>query len=597
MRTTDVEIPRTCSLRIAFALSAVFLLRATEMHGAEDSRPKPGIPIDRCGVYLWPNWNPATMNRTTCPLAKGAAVICSWSSLEPQEGVFEFERQIGARLQAADANDYSVSLALWAAPNKVTPDWLYDRGVPAATFPERLTPFRKKKHDRCPYYLDKTYQHYYHRLLERTAAYLASLPEALRNRVVFIEVCEGVTGDPRPYYGKRTAKYWPEPLDRRLHISRTQWSDYRIATWEKYRAVFQSSRLHVPLLTKSADVIDREFAWLFGNLDVLGSKQALFCEYYQISGAGTRLGLLQKQRLAMLEAGKRWFTRGEYDAQWKLFGWSTRNPLQTLYWTAIYASHAGLDVWQIHYEALQLKGADRAVAFFNRYAGQRDASTAPAAFCALRRGLDAADTTAFPEERFGKATRPNVERYLRIADVFKHRGAYQGDPKKAVGGVMVNRASEDYNDVGWDILPGNYGRFLTQIDPDTTSIGWWHRGPKQSIYSRFARGFDVGNGKDTMSFRLADGFCKQDGPNRLLLRIIYLDEGTGSWSLSYHTSTGMKQAIGVTNTGSGRWREKTAVVPDAAMQHRGPRGADLVLASQAGDTVFHLLEVERVGEG
>ena len=106
---------------------------------------------------------------------------------------------------------------------------------------------------------------------------------------------------------------------------------------------------------------------------------------------------------------------------------------------------------------------------------------------ALRQGLDAADIRRFPEAKFGKAIRSNLQRYSKIAESYSHRGAMQGDPQKAVGGVMLNRQSEDYNDVGWDILPGNYSRFLSQIRPDETSIGWWHKGPKKSVYGRFAR--------------------------------------------------------------------------------------------------------------
>ena len=62
----------------------------------------------------------------------------------------------------------------------------------------------------------------------------------------------------------------------------------------------------------------------------------------------------------------------------------------------------------------------------------------------------------------------------------------QGDPPKAIGGGMLNRKAEDHNDVGWEISDGNFKRFLTQIDPETTCLGWWQKGPKQSIYSRFA---------------------------------------------------------------------------------------------------------------
>ncbi len=191
----------------------------------------------------------------------------------------------------------------------------------------------------------------------------------------------------------------------------------------------------------------------------------------------------------------------------------------------------------------------------------------------------------------------NRDRYLKIAKAFQLRGAYQGDPGKAMGGVMLNRRSNDYNDVGWDILPGNYHRFLTLIDPDASSIGWWHKGPWQSVYGRFARGFDVAAEKDTMYFRLADQFCKERAGSTLLLRVIYLDEAASSWTLSYHTTTGIKEALAVTNTGSGHWRETTVTVHDAAMRHGGPRGADLMLSSKRGDTVFHLLEIERRSAG
>ena len=35
-----------------------------------------------------------------------------------------------------------------------------------------------------------------------------------------------------------------------------------------------------------------------------------------------------------------------------------------------------------------------------------------------------------------------------------------------MGGGMLNRQRDEYNDVGWGILPGNYDRFLTQLAPN-----------------------------------------------------------------------------------------------------------------------------------
>ena len=579
-----------CILTFFTALLAVALSGATEPQRKDRST---GLPIDACGVYAWPAWRPSVVNRESCPLVKGTPIICSWSSLEPQQGDFHFESQIGERLRAAAKNNYYVSLAIWTSPNKVTPAWLYDTGVPRVLFPERVTPFKEKKHDCFPYYFDANYRRYFHRLIERTGQYLSSLSQDLLQRIVFVECCEGATGDPAPYYGKKTTQYWPEPLDAKYRISHRQWSQYRIETWQQYRKAFQTASTHCPLLFKSADIHDDEFAWLLANVPEIGSKQALFCEYYQISDSRKRLNLFRERSKTIRAAGKAFFSRGEYDAQWKVYGWSTRNPAQSLYWTAIYAANAGLDIWQVHHEALQLKEAPKAVEFFNRYAGHRDPTNAPAAFCALRRGLDAADVKSFPEEKYGRASRSNVERYLKIADTLAPYGAYQGDPNRAIGSVMRNRQSEDHNDVGWDVLPGNYSRFLTQIDAEATSIAWWHKGPKDSIYSRFARGFDVTRGKSAMYFRLADGFCSAKKTEKLLLRVVYLDEGTGAWALNYDATDGLKQAMKVVNSGSGQWREETVIVSDAVMRKSGPRGADLILISSDGDTVFHLIEVEK----
>ena len=175
----------TWHVRIIPVLCLHSLLISSPLRGQDQrfsTRPTPALSPEACGVYLWPGWRPETMNRETCPLAKGAAIICSWSALEPAKGHFEFEREIGNKLREADKNGYQVSLAVWTSPNEITPQWLYETGVPGATFPERITPFKEKKHDRFPYYFDETYQKYFHRLLERTGEYLVSLPAAAPGR-------------------------------------------------------------------------------------------------------------------------------------------------------------------------------------------------------------------------------------------------------------------------------------------------------------------------------------------------------------------------------------------------------------------------------
>jgi hypothetical protein len=240
--------------------------------------------------------------------------------------------------------------------------------------------------------------------------------------------------------------------------------------------------------------------------------------------------------------------------------------------------------------------ADAGIRFFNKYANERhDPAAARHAFCAFRRGLDASDTSAFPEDVYGKADAGNVQRYVAIAEAFRAYGAVQGDPEAgATSSRMVSRRRKDFNDVGWLTERGNYRRFLNQIDPEETSVAYWHKGPEGSIQGRFARGFDLAAGKDAMFFRFDDEFFPSKDAGRLLLRVIYLDEGKGAWRLSYRSSGGMKEAMRVVNADSGQWKETSVAVDGATIDHRGPRGADLVLSGEGADSVFHMIEVEQL---
>ncbi len=145
----------------------------------------------------------------------------------------------------------------------------------------------------------------------------------------------------------------------------------------------------------------------------------------------------------------------------------------------------------------------RGLGLFNKYAPQTDSRAATGAFCALREGLDASDTRKFPESPFGAALRKNRDRYIAICKAYAARGARMDDPGGVLAGQMNQRwAQEGFNDAGWRIFPGNYERFLRQIDPDKTSAGWWRVGgaitPSTPAYSRFARGFDHARGKEVM---------------------------------------------------------------------------------------------------
>jgi hypothetical protein len=158
---------------------------------------------------------------------------------------------------------------------------------------------------------------------------------------------------------------------------------------------------------------------------------------------------------------------------------------------------------------------------------------------------------------------------------------------------MVNRKRQDYNDVGWKILEGNYYRHLTQIDPEETSTGWWHKGPKESIYSRFARSTNKAKG-NALYFDLDDNFFKAG--SKILVKVIWLDEGTAEWELQYDASDKPdKTAFAIKNDNSGLWKEKIIELKDANLQNRGEKGADFVIRNKSDEeAVFHLMEVIKI---
>ncbi len=240
-----------------------------------------------------------------------------------------------------------------------------------------------------------------------------------------------------------------------------------------------------------------------------------------------RLQRFDAIRSAARERGVAVLTRGEMDGEMFVYGWSTRNIPQSLYWSGLFATHCRLDVWNIPSEALKDEANRTALSFFNKYAGLQDPAVSPRAFCALRDGLDASDFDRFPAAEFGGKVgrKRDVERYVRIAEAFSKRGARMDDPQKAIGGGMVNRKRDGSNDVGWGILPGNYSRFLTQLDPGSGDVGFWNI--DESIYGRFARGFDHKSGKTQMRFELDKAFQA----DTIVINVTYLDRGRGVWSL------------------------------------------------------------------
>jgi hypothetical protein len=522
---------------------------------------KPGY-----GISSWAGWKPGQISQAECPELRSVPLILKWDSLEPTAGRYAFAEELGRPLKAAYEGGLYLTLMIWVGP--AAPEWIYQNGVPRVITNRNVNALGQKTDGQkeYPYYLHPEYKKRFMGLIDAFGKYVSALPPALRARIVFVQCAEGSTGDGQPYKGK--------PLDQKYAISDEVWNDFRLEAWKRYRDAVPG----IPILVNSDANGGLETQWLLENMDVIALKQGMFSHGFQVSDNGERLAKFQALEAAAKQRGKPVLTRGEMDGELFEMGWSKRNIPQALYWSGIFATHCGLDIWNVPYQALKDRANWPAGAFFNKYAGHKDPATAPAAFCALRDGLDASDFNRFPAAEFGgkPGQKKDVDRYLRITKAYASYGALMADPEKAIGGGMINRKSSGPNDAGWDILSGNYSRFLTQIDPGAGDVGRWNI--DESIYGRFGRAFEHQSGKKQLRFRLDPGFAAK----QVKVRVTYLDQGTGAWSVGL---PGKEGATRIQNTHSGEWR--TQVVSLSGV-------TELVLNYESGDnTLFHLIEVER----
>jgi hypothetical protein len=555
---------------------------------------------DNCwGVYTWNDWDPQGFYPTgfaprsikisldSLPLIKGVSIVLWWKDVEPEPGVFKFNELIGNKLKLIDASNMYTFVKIWPAYD--APRWLYENGVPEVQMYKSVDALGNPRDHSYQYYFDEDYIRFYYRMLNELGLYIKTLPSNLQKRILYVQSAEGSTGDGQPYKSS--------PIDTNYSISSEQWGDFRIKAWEVLKKALSNEKGEMvkPILVNYDSNSKKQYEWLKNNFPVIGLKNGMFSHGYMISDTKQRIQNWKNFTTEVKSLGKEFFSRGEQDGEWAVYGWSTKNREQGLYWSAIFATHCGLDMWNLPTKACLGYHYQDAINFFNKYAGQHEPATARAAFCALSKGLDAMDTIAYPENQFGAAKRSNVDRYLKIVEAFKDHGAMQGDPQKAIGSGMVNRKANDYNDVGWGIADGNFCRFLTQIDPEETSMGWWHVGPPESIYGRFARSFDVRNNKNTMYFDLDDHFLSARGKTGLKVKIIWLDKGYGQWSLLYDAKNKPgRTAFTVKNNDTGKWIEKSIVLNDAFLQNSCEKGADFILKNLSEEnTVFHIIEIEK----
>lgn len=539
------------------------------------------------------------MDPKVYPFVRGTSCDAPWNEVEKQPGVYDWSL-MDAAIERALKDKISLYFSFEAGPK--TPDWVYEKGVPKVITDDEM---HADKFPYYPYYLSPEYKTYYHRFLTEIAKHISTYSKEQRERIAFIQVKTGCTGDECAYKGNpKDPKY---DLDQKGPV----WREFRLETFALHFKLFGAeSGLNISLLLNNVapEVGERnkdftaEWNWAMTTLkEGFGIKNGALSRGHHLTEELTAVNnyfpyLIDPKGVTL-------FRRSEMDQTWQRPLYQINVPLN-FYWSAINGLNSGQSIWDVTKSAIEAskeRGFDYSFYFFNRYAGQIYPKTATGAFCALHKGLDASDTNAYPEAKFGKASKGNAERMEKIVAAYSKYGAAIDDKKALSLGQIGQRGDQSgFNDVGWQIWPDNYTRFLYQIDADETSIPLWRVGGPiintSPIYSRFARGFEHAAGKDAMYFKLHDGFSADAKPKVMSVTVVWYDGVEGStWKLNYDAGTSaMKTALTVTGKGDMKWHHESVTLRDAVFNHRGTKGADLALVNtDAKDDIFSLVEVHR----
>jgi hypothetical protein len=545
-----------------------------------------GLPRAAYGVWDRSGYLPIAEH----PFLRGQGYLGAWGAINPAKGSFSWS-ELDRQLRFADSQDqyFSIQISPIGGPaGSSMPRWLFAEGVPEVTDGTYT----------YGHYLDAGYKQAFSEMVRALARHVRlELPEPLRSRVSYVRCDTGATGDEAPYEE-------PDSIPAGYRISDRDWTAFRLWAFEVYRSAFQDGEgPAIPILFQDVESTGYPDEWSWVSANVRGGLGVKFGGQVRGHHLTESRQVAEAFKAHVVDSDRGMFSRNEMDQTWRK-PYFQLNVRLSMYWAAVEQLHAGLGIWDVTESCLAAAGPSDfsfVFDFFSLWAAELDPATAAGGFSILHEGLDSSDVVRFPESEYGAAKLKNTSRYTKICEDFAGRGARMDDPESATAGQVAQRDKQaGWNDAGWQIVSGNYERFLTQLSPESTSVGLWRvNGPLTAAshpYDRFARRFDHASGRDTMAFDVHDRLLPSAGlPVRISVE--YLDRGTGRFALQYDAvSDAAKTAFVVTKANSNAWKTESVVVTDWALANRGPGGADLALVNvDADDDVFHGLEIRKLG--
>lgn len=518
------------------------------------------------------------------PELRGRMVSFNWKDIEPSNNRWDWS-SFDSNLTASTADGKPVTFMVYT--KEAAPDWIYQNGVPKVT----ETDNNGKTVGYSPYYADDDYKFFFKRMITTVRQHVEKMDASVRKYIISVEGCLGSTGDYISYKGNVPSQYYLSPTD-----FGNLYSEFTIKFYEEYK----NTNPKINLISNPHNNGQEQTTWLLETCPGTWIKTGSIGKGYQLNDEKTKSLWLYNVLNTKQSSGDFVRARSEFSGQvsqtpW----WRSSEPKNTF---AVFCSEISWGVDFSNQPPAQIKNSnnDTAYRFFNKYAGAKDPSQSLYAMSALKDVLDAADEARFPASSFGTVSRTNQTRYLNIQKAYAAYGALLQDPKTATLEEMDNLGAKGINDVGWDLLPGNYERFLEQINPNETSVGYWNiaSADPNTIYGRFGRGFDISKNKTALYFNVDDRFLNGAPLNAgypITIEVTYLDKGTGSFQLVYdgkRNANATSTTVKLSNTN--KWKKATFKLSDAYFGNRGLNKSDFSLRNAGkGNVIFSIVELAR----
>jgi hypothetical protein len=531
---------------------------------------------------IWQDYG-TTLNAKNYPEFHGRLVNVDWSDIETAPNHWDWS-VFDSDVNQHTAGNMPVIILVYTGPN--APDWIYSNGVPKVN----ATDSAGNVIAYSPYYLDSDYNTYFKRMITNVRQHIQSYSSSTRKLIIALQGCYGSTGDQISYKGTVPSKY---------QITSTQFDSlfkvYSLYYYNQYKDLNPPIRLLSNPITSDSSQTN----WLMNNCPGGWIKCGTFAKGSQINMELDRNEWLYNI-LNQPQNGQFVMVRSEITGPQLSAGWWVKNHYKEMFAIMCYCIYWGLDWPNETPDFISDPKYDSSFAFFNKYAGQKIPGIATNAMCALKDVLDASDGVRFPASTYGTVSQSNQKRYTNIQDAYSSYGAKLEDVAAAMNNDLNCLTAKGTNDVGWHLLPGNFERYLHQINANATSAGYWNidGGDNTIMYGRYARGFDISNKKNALYFDLDDNFLRNTplkGAYPVTIEITYFDSGYGSWKLLYDAiGNNNKASVKVACNNTKKWKKTKVILSDANFGNGSVNNSDFYIQNAADQNViFSIIELSR----